>query len=353
MPDWWEGNPREQYWCEISGRTDPGADLKCPKTQEDGGPDWSYDLILQVQPGDIVFHYSTRRKAYIAASVAGGPVDARDIIWAPHGTSGRSKKEVRTLRPGWWRPLYGFTVAQAPLTLAELHNPIDDAWIRGWIDRKEQHGRVASPFQRYPRELRGAQGYLTKMPADFVERWGQLSQLANSIQVVQDVVATASPTTTAQIDQSAAPQLTPRLKNDSDYQAVITAGVQQRTRSHERLVRNAVEWLQGQGATVSTPHPIDMVLEGSPLLIVEVKIVGQRSALFAVREAIGQLLEYRHFRHSPDSELCILLDQPPDTAVVPYVEHVLKAFIIWWDGARLIGGPATSRRFTFLGAPRS
>jgi len=80
MPDWWEDDPREQYWCEISDRPDPGADLKCPKTRENGGTDWSYDLVLQAQPGDIVFHYSTGLKAFIGASVAGGPVEARDIV---------------------------------------------------------------------------------------------------------------------------------------------------------------------------------------------------------------------------------------------------------------------------------
>src|SRR4051794_21591934 len=79
MPDWWDGDPREQYWCEFTDRPDPGTDLKCPKTRENGKRDWSYDLILQVQRSDIVFHYSTRAKAFDAASVAGGPVEARDI----------------------------------------------------------------------------------------------------------------------------------------------------------------------------------------------------------------------------------------------------------------------------------
>ncbi len=93
MSDWWDGDPREQYWCEISDRPDPSADLKCPKTRENSSRDWSYDLILEVQPEDIVFHYSTRVRAFNAASVGGGPVEARDTVWAPHGTSGRAKSQ--------------------------------------------------------------------------------------------------------------------------------------------------------------------------------------------------------------------------------------------------------------------
>jgi len=60
-------------------------------------------------------------------------------------------------------------------------------------------------------------------------------------------------------------------------------------------VRDAVEWLAAHGVTCSTPHPIDVVMHRQPRLIVEAKIVGNQNALFAVRAAVGQLLEYRHF----------------------------------------------------------
>src|SRR5262245_44740977 len=99
MPDWWANDPDERYWCEVTDRTDLGADLKCPQANEDGRAYWSYSLIHAIRPGDIVFHYSTRGRAFVGASVAGGPVEARSIVWAPHGTVGRKKQEERSARP--------------------------------------------------------------------------------------------------------------------------------------------------------------------------------------------------------------------------------------------------------------
>jgi hypothetical protein len=174
MTDWWSEDPRESYWCEITDRMDIGEDLKCPQEKEDGRPYWSYDLIRSVWPGDIVFHYSTRERAFVGASVAGGPIEERPIFWVPHGTVGRANASQRQLRPGWWLPLYGFHPASEPLSISALRNPVDEEWIRTWISDKAQAPgvrRVAAPFQRYGGPLRASQGYLTKMPQDFIARW--------------------------------------------------------------------------------------------------------------------------------------------------------------------------------------
>src|SRR5262249_16370682 len=72
---WWAALPDERYWCEITDRPDIGADLKCPQTNEKGKPDPSYSLIRAVWPGDLVYHYSTRTKSFVGASVAGGPLE--------------------------------------------------------------------------------------------------------------------------------------------------------------------------------------------------------------------------------------------------------------------------------------
>jgi hypothetical protein len=129
MADWWDGLPQERFWCEVTDRRDIGADLKCPQTDEEGHAYWSYSLIHSVVPGDVVFHYSTREKAIVGASVAGGPVEERPIVWAPHGTVGRKKRESRAARPGWWRPLYGFVTASHPLTLTEVNGPQHQQWL--------------------------------------------------------------------------------------------------------------------------------------------------------------------------------------------------------------------------------
>jgi hypothetical protein len=76
MAEWWAGSPDERYWCEVTDRADVGANLWCPQLDESGKPYWSYSLIHSIAPGDLVFHYSTKRRAFIGASVRVTPVPA-------------------------------------------------------------------------------------------------------------------------------------------------------------------------------------------------------------------------------------------------------------------------------------
>jgi hypothetical protein len=110
MGYWWDAESTERFWCEITDRPDVGADLKCPQTNE-SGKHWSYSFIGSVAPGRVVFHYSTTSRSFVGASVAGGPVESRPIVWAPHGTVERSQGEDRQARPGWRLPLNGYCAA--------------------------------------------------------------------------------------------------------------------------------------------------------------------------------------------------------------------------------------------------
>jgi hypothetical protein len=184
MSHWWDGAPDERYWCETTDRPDIGADLKCPQSNEKGNEYWSYALIREIAAGDIVFHYSTNTRAFVAASVAGGPIESRPIEWVPHGTVGRGGDGVS--RPGWWLPLHGCTWASTPLTLQQLRTPTDTSWISDWTEEKRRLGAPMTPFQAYPTGLRAAQGYLTKMPRAFVDRWSPLSEIAAALEVTQE-----------------------------------------------------------------------------------------------------------------------------------------------------------------------
>ena len=55
---WWSSQPQGHYWLEITGRDDIGTNLKRPSKEEmEHPPHWSYSLLLEVQPGDLVFHW--------------------------------------------------------------------------------------------------------------------------------------------------------------------------------------------------------------------------------------------------------------------------------------------------------
>lgn len=331
--------------CEITDRNDLGTDLKCPQTDEGGSRYWSYDLIRGVRPGEIVFHYSTpKRRAFVGASIAGSPLEERPIVWTPHGTVGRAKsKKIPEARPGLRLPLHRLVSATHPLTLRELNEPEDQAWIRSWIEAKGK-GAMA-PLQRYPKALRGAQGYLVKMPADRVERWPKLRLRAEQLADSQDEFAAGAPI--MPISGTFAP------KSEEEYVANIAASRQVKTRHHERLVRLAGEQLRALGAAVSTPHPIDLLVTAPHQVVFEAKAVGSRDPLLCVREAIGQLLVYRHFvLKDGKCPACILLNKPPGPAVVEFVEGVAGFMIAWLDGSeKLCWGTASAARLPLLGKP--
>ena len=177
------------------------------------------------------------------------------------------------------------------------------------------------------------------MPADFVERWEPLRKLADRLSDTQERLT--------QLAQSAPPTLTPtrghskefRPKSADEYAAMIRGGVQVRSRHHERLVKEVGELLQQAGAVVSTPHPIDLLMTSPHMVIFEAKIVGGRDPALAVREAVGQLLEYRYFLGPRDAELCIVLDEEPPALLISYVEDELRMWIAWCQDRHLATGP--------------
>jgi hypothetical protein len=66
---WWEGDPNERYWLEVSARgNDLGVDLNAPTLNEVGQPFWSYDLLRDVRDGDVVLHYDRDERAIVAWS---------------------------------------------------------------------------------------------------------------------------------------------------------------------------------------------------------------------------------------------------------------------------------------------
>lgn len=351
--DWWTNDHRELYWCEITDREDIGADLKCPLTNERGDPHWSYELICAVWPGDIVLQYSTRVRALVEASVAGGPLEERPIVWAPHGTVGRAQSHGRMPRPGWWLPLYGYQPAESTLSLRALQNPTDEEWIRAWIEQKGNEPgvtRVAAPFQRYRSQLRANQGYLTKMPAAFVDRWSELRTMTARVADTHDsLVGLGDVSPPAAMQRFDPVTATFQPKSSTPYEAITRATVQRRSRKHEQLVTNAGEWLKSRGATVTTPHPLDLFITHPVPIIIEAELTGSRGVRAAVREALGQLHDYRYFWGPKEAALCVLLDATPEPDFEAYVENYLELFLVWWTGEGITGGSRSAKTLRQLG----
>lgn len=93
------------------------------------------------------------------------------------------------------------------------------------------------------------------MPADFIERWAQLRDLADALDDQAEKLLSGMP-----VEQSTpdGPLSGFHPKSEADYTAFISAAVQHRTRTHEKLLRLASEWLQAHGFTVANQHPKDL-----------------------------------------------------------------------------------------------
>ena len=181
------------------------------------------------------------------------------------------------------------------------------------------------------------QGYLTKMPSEWVRRWSKLSALEGALAGTQSRLEALG----ERIAPLSSKTTTFNWKSAADYLAVLRGGIQRRTRGHEALVRFAGETLQAAGATVATPHPIDLLVTEPLEVIIEAKAVGSRHCGFAIRDAIGQLHEYRHFIGPRAARLCVLLDEQPSEDLVRYVEAELGMMILWRTESALTAGENT------------
>lgn len=174
--EWWTGQSAERFWMEITDRTDLGADLFAPTTDQKGRPYWGYELVTRVQRGDVVLHWHKTlvgRPAVVGWSTAEGPLEDSTIEWRARGTSGRATGSAAP-RPAWRLPLTGYTPLAAPIDEAVLRGK--ETLLRQVKERLEtRHG---SSVLYYPfafsdtRPVRTSQTYLVKMPWEVVEILG-------------------------------------------------------------------------------------------------------------------------------------------------------------------------------------
>jgi hypothetical protein len=167
---WWTDDPEQRYWMEIFTQPNPGNELLAPRFVNGH---WSYELPSLVEPGDVVFHYSSLRpnkKSLIGWSVATGtPEVIPEYSWQARGTAGRDRGEPY-VGPGWRVPLGGlnkFTPVIDGTRLSSLLDPLME--LRDQLE-SQINGAVYFPWYRYGNtQLRAQQGYLTKFPVEIFE----------------------------------------------------------------------------------------------------------------------------------------------------------------------------------------
>ena len=73
------------------------------------------------------------------------------------------------------------------------------------------------------------------------------------------------------------------------------------------------------------------------------KVVGMRSPGLLIREAVGQLFEYKYFEKLSDTYGCIVLELNPGPPLISYVEEYLNLGIAWFISGELYFGPKTAQ----------
>jgi hypothetical protein len=153
---------------------------------------------------------------------------------------------------------------------------------------------------------------------------------------LSSISAPASPqtTTTANPLQHFAP------KDASDYRAHLAGRELVKTRAHEDLVNDYGRWTLARGFTPLTLHPRDLVLRNPQgEWLVEAKMLYHGDATEAVRAAVGQLLEYRHFLYSsPAPALLGLFSEPIGDAYIAFLES-LSIAAVWRSAHSWAGSP--------------
>lgn len=177
---WWEQDPSQRFWLEITNRVDLGANLLSPKAGTNGKPTPGYEAMAHVRAGDIVLHYwqqPGQEPAIVAWSeVVSEAVDST-ITWVPHGKNAHKAKPVK--RVAWEVALGGMTDLSSPVTLETVRGA--ESQLRDIQDSLEsKYGKsVYFPFSFYGgKPLRAAQAYLIKFPKELLDVFVGLNEVA-------------------------------------------------------------------------------------------------------------------------------------------------------------------------------
>lgn len=293
MTEWWDGDPDERYWVEITARDDIGVDLHAPSANEKLAPFWSYELLRKPLAGHIVYHYDGNSQAIIGYSeIVGEPWDDR-IVWAAQGTSARKQGIVPHLRDGIRRGLGGFVPLEAPLTKARLiENRREMIAIRDAIAARGKPSRF--PFIPYgDNDLRAIQGYLTKLPQAVLELFPELRPKDHRLVTTTPGAVSASALGTSYRRANEVLAVSER-----DPFAVDPALVERALRGHAATQNLLAAHIAANGATPLSPVPggpnYDLAWQsGEEFWVAEVKSCTALNQENQLRLGLGQVLRYR------------------------------------------------------------
>jgi len=279
---WWSDDLHERYWMEVTDREVLGDDLLAPQLNGAGNEEWSYTLVTEARPGDIVLHWHKRwigRPALVGWSEVTGPLSIGSITWQARGTRGRARG-VASTGASWLMQCGGFHPFDEPVTLADL-NAIEST-IRRVHDELDKaiRGPVYFPFIFYrPGELRAKQGYLMKFPAALVNAIPSLKGALTAAPAPAPAIREPGSRRTAALSRTQDPKL----------RAAIERCAVERAKQHYRDL--------GATEILELGKPYDLSVHGLGV-VRHVEVKGSSVSAVAVQLTANEVTHARNYPHT-------------------------------------------------------
>lgn len=193
MAYWWDEEPEERIFMEITTRSDIGSDLKAPAEPRGGGSTPGYALINAVHPGDVIVHYHSTSEEIVGASIVLDRAEPAPIYWVARGTYARRAGAQAQWLAGVRVPLAGFTAVVPPLALAELREREAQLMeIRQALEGRHRPPLYFpwTPYGNGP--MRTWQSYLAKLPNAAVDLFPRVREAVGTAAALHGASAAAS-----------------------------------------------------------------------------------------------------------------------------------------------------------------
>jgi hypothetical protein len=332
---WWGDLPAERSWVEIRRVAQGlGQELRCPFVNAVGRRDGWWELVDDVHPGDCIYHWNADQGRFIGRSFA---ATSREV----DPVTGQ-----RTVR------LRDFLPLVVEVGLEQVRALASDLEAQRDVIAEQYPGSTPYlPFQFRSDGLRLMSNYFAKLPLTMQAALFGPDGLAQS----------GLPAAPAEDGDNSEPEggqeacgrpggfLTPfKPRADADYVSNVAGGPFRRSRTHETLVNDFARWLSDRGLEAASNAAIDLGLVQPPVII-EAKVIRTQKWAAGIREAVGQLYEYRYFQVvAPDSELLFLASAEIPEKWLDYLDKDRRIGAAWRAGDGFQMTPRAAAAFRLL-----
>lgn len=330
---WWDNEPGEVFWLEITDRDDLGVDLNAPSEREAGGDYWSYAFVGEVREGDVVLHYRARPTGAITHwSRAVGRPYADQVYWGAHGQASGRGPVAPYWRAGWRHPLDGpFDLAE-PVSKEQLRD-MEPAIRVVYEQLREQHpGRpLYFPFQlSESRPLRAFQGYLTKFPSGLVAAIPQLADVGALAAQTRPTAEKPAPAADREGLGTEYRSANPNARTARREPFSVDPDLVDRAlKGHAETQEALAVAVRAADLTPRSPVPGEPVFDiawddGEEIVVAEVKSLTKRNEERQLRLALGQVIRYAHLlsgKGRPVRKVIAVEREPSDPSWAELCEH--------------------------------